>query len=94
MQFGLSADRAFGVKGGALRRAYCYLGMLPLASFYLRRNRRPQLLAYTDRYYPLLMLWIGRNALDLRAARAPCRWMPANKRRCSRPPPAAAEWHH
>jgi hypothetical protein len=71
MPFGLSADRAFGVKGGALRRAYCYLGMLPLASFCLRRNRRPELLAYTDRYYPLLMLWIGRNALDLRSRTLP-----------------------
>ena len=80
MQVGLSDDRAFGVKGGALPSASCYLGMLPLASFCLRRNRRPELLAYTDRYYPQLMLWIGRNALDLRATRAPSRWMPANKR--------------
>jgi len=78
MQFDLSANRVFGVKGGALRRAYCYLGMLPLASFCLRRNRRPELLADTDRYYPLLMRWIGRNALDLRAARAPSRWMTAS----------------
>jgi len=52
--------------------------MLPLASFCLRRNRRPELLADTDRYYPLLMRWIGRNALDLRAARAPSRWMTAS----------------
>jgi hypothetical protein len=45
MQFGLSADRAFGVKGGALRRAYCYLGIL--LSKEEPASRTPR---YTDRY--------------------------------------------
>jgi hypothetical protein len=62
----LRVDRALGVEGGALRSAYYYyIGII------LREEgvHRPELLAYTDRYYPRLTEWVQRHAPELRAAR-------------------------
>lgn len=73
----LGVDRALGVKGGALHRAYYYyLGILLPEE----REQRPELLAYTDSYYPKLTMWIRRHAGDLSAARTlGQRSMPANQ---------------
>jgi hypothetical protein len=64
----LRVDSAFGVKGGALPRAYYYyLGILLPEE----RGERPELFAYADCYYPKLTGWIERHAPDLRIARTP-----------------------
>lgn len=55
-----------GVAGRALHRAYYhYIAMLlPEA-----QKTRPDLLKYTDKYYPRLTLWIKKHKAELTAAR-------------------------
>jgi len=63
----LRVDRTLGLKEGALQRAYYYyIGtLLPEES----HASRPELFAYTRRYYPLLTGWVDKHKSDLIAAR-------------------------
>jgi hypothetical protein len=51
----LHVDRALRLKAGALHRAYYHYFSMLLPD---ERRDRPDLLAYTDYYYPLLTKWI------------------------------------
>jgi hypothetical protein len=63
----LGVDHALGVKGGALRRAYYhYLGILLHDE---SGETRPELLAYTGRYYPRLTNWVQKHSGELVEAR-------------------------
>jgi len=60
----LRADRALGVKGGALQRAYYhYIALL------LPENCPEDLLRYTRREYPRLTKWVKDHASELKQIR-------------------------
>jgi hypothetical protein len=64
----LRVDRALGVEGGALRRAYYHYIAILLPE---ESKQRPELLAYTRREYPQLTAWVKDHASDLRAIQKP-----------------------
>jgi hypothetical protein len=59
----LRVDRIFGVKVGVLRSAYYYYIAILLSD---ERKQRPELLDYTDLYYPRLTEWVHKNEAELR----------------------------
>ena len=63
----LGVDRVVGLKDGAIYSAYYYyIGiLLPQED-----QKRPDLLAYTDKYYRTLTAWFHENEAELRQIRA------------------------